>query len=516
MKKSLVIVLVVVFFIGLASAEEVWKYNPLNHPFDISMSDYGSQVMVNGKNDLILFSSFDVNPPTAVWSRPHNDNSYSYGNVVSSKNLDIYLEFFQYKDASNKYRSVLRKYTSSSSVPGWEYEMPIYENSASSSNDLKISNDGQTAVLVAKDSSGGSKIDIAIFNGDDIDNGVPSYYLNDFASINKLLLSGDGSTLALLTWDGKVYVYDTFSGNQIYYKFVIGSININTFSISEDGSRITLAYSDKMHLFEKSGSTYIDNVLFTEDTPYYFVYQKAQLTGNGEKIIYSVLYASSPKKMDVVSYDVALDEKTIFYTYNPDSNADGSFNEVDFLLISEDDKIASFAFSGEYGVSFDELKVFDIEQNLLIMEEDLPGYVNKLDMSPDGSKVVVLGPEADIFYSHVSLFEIGEPGITMSGVPKIGNTVTFVQPWHQGLINKVVYSDSLNPMEIPPWGWLYPNRHTLYILPSGTNVVDKTLTNYVIPNNPALVGTKLYFQGFVLNPRDLTDNYLGFTVLPAG
>ncbi|MFH1452315.1 MAG: hypothetical protein ABIF88_04025, partial [archaeon] len=113
----------------------------------------------------------------------------------------------------------------------------------------------------------------------------------------------------------------------------------------------------------------------------------------------------------------------------------------------------------------------------------------------------------------IKLYEIGEPDLTLTGVPRAGSTVRFEQPYLGGnQINRVLYSKTFRP-SMTPFGWLYPDRHSLFILPRGIDTGALTRTIFTIPDE---VGEEYWFQGWSLGPRGLSENYVKMRVLPAG
>ena len=511
------IVYLLIFFLGLnfvsavdysnvPEANLVWEYEDSQMSSDdlVSVGDFGSQVFFAKGSygihalGISRFDSGTLSPFIDGYFPGAALNQY----VSSSKDSNVHVYNYQKSEGMNTRGQVIAY--DSTNGKKWEWQTPyIFLGGYMKSS---VTDDGGKIVTIAYDYVA-TKNWAHVF---DSNSGTPinNYNLEIFMPIKGGEISGNGEILATYS-DGEVAFYNLNTNGEMFQEYTMSglSCNSNPIYVNEDGSKIILGCGKTkgIRVFQRNGNSYNEVYTYYDND---FTYVSAlKVSDDGRRAV--AIISGSDGNYKIIELDLV--SHNLIY-----ENVIPSDSWILALDITEDGNYYALEFNGQGG-TVPEVQVFRFRtsstEKTPVSKYYTNGEVYNMEFTPQGDALVI-----NYKYGSGGKFAVLEPfplGVRMEGIPKIGSTVTFVQPWFSGLINKVVYSNTLNPMEIPPWGWLYPNRNTLYILPSGTNVVDKTLTNYAIPNNPALIGTNLYFQGVGFNPRDLSDNYIGFTILPA-
>jgi len=512
------IVYLLIFFLGLnfvsavdysnvPEANLVWEYEDSQMSSDdlVSVGDFGSQVFFAKGNygiNVLGISRFDSGT-LSPFIDGYFPGAAFFQHFSSSKDSNVHV-YDYHKYEGGPYSGQVIFYDSTSGKK-WEWQPPyIFLDGYMESF---VTDDGSKVIVASYDYVHPPKNWVHVI---DSNSGMPinNYNLGIFLPIRGGEISGNGEILATYS-DGEAAFYNLNTNTEMFQEYIMGGLSCsgNPIYVNEDGSKIILGCGKTkgIRVFQRNGNSYNEVYNYYDND---FVHVSAlKVSDDGSRAVAIIL--GSDGSVKIIELDL-VNQNVIYENVLPTS----SYNSA--LDITEDGNYYALEFNGQGG-TVPEVQVFRFRtystEKTPVSKYYTNGEVYNMEFTPQGDALVI-----NYKSGSGGKFAVLEPfplGVRMEGIPKIGSMVTFVQPWFSGLINKVVYSNSLNPMEIPPWGWLYPNRNTLYILPSGTNVVDKTLTNYVIPNNPALVGTNLYFQGVGFNPRDLSDNYIGFTILPA-
>ncbi|MFH1452344.1 MAG: hypothetical protein ABIF88_04170 [archaeon] len=546
----------------------------------ISMGDEGSLIFTRGYtvdggdvggvwtviDKYFLLSSYDVNPMTEIWGREINSD-FTTGAVASfleaskigaSKDEDVFVSIRR-ADGNidgNADNVVIAKYNSGSETPEWEIIIPsedFYANSLDLRAEVLVSDDGQKIVALMREhnSTVSRKVKMVVIdsnNGqiliekDDLFALTPTFGLG----FGSAALSGDGSMLVVGSEvSSHTAIINTDNGE---YIFETSTFNVEPAKISYDGSRIVSIKNNlftggdkaEIKLLEKqSNGEYSLSTVVDEETAFGFdgcewvggsgsddacgFFFDVDISENGNYIyyVYSGRNGNEPQgtRHELVG---AYDINSGLYTMKYEIVLDSASDFVAFSKISVSDNGEIFAVGTRYHLT-PELYVFDKNQNDPIEIIDTDGPIFDLDISPDGTKVAVMlkkyyNPDggSSIFQARedcVYLYEIGEPDLTLHGVPRANSVVRFEQPYlGSGQINRVLYSKTFRP-SMTPFGWLYPDRHSLFILPRGIDTGALTRTIFTIPDE---VGEEYWFQGWSLEPRGLSENYVKMRVLPAG
>ncbi|MFH1452120.1 MAG: hypothetical protein ABIF88_03025, partial [archaeon] len=470
----------------------------------VSVGDFGSQVFfAKGSYGIhaLGISRFDSGT-LSPFIDGYFPGAAPYQHVSSSRDSNVHVYNYQKPEGVNIWYGKLIRFDSTNGKI-WEWTTP-YTFLGTFMKSF-VSDSGEKIVVIAYDYVA-TKNRIHVFEGN---SNVPIYEseLPMFMNLKGGILSGDGEVVIMHS-DATLSIYNVDTHVEMLSEYTFNGLSciFTPYDIASDSNTLVSGCGNTkgISVYKRNGANGLNKVWTYYDDDFTSV-MDVKVSEDGERLIALVSKSTSGLKfleIDLVAQKVIYEKELDYGNYALDITEDGNYYALEF--------------NGQGG-TVPEVQVFRFRtsstEKTPVSKYYTNGEVYNMEFTPQGDALVI-----NYKSGSGGKFAVLEPfplGVRMEGIPKIGSMVTFVQPWFSGLINKVVYSNSLNPMEIPPWGWLYPNRNTLYILPSGTNVVDKTLTNYVIPNNPALVGTNLYFQGVGFNPRDLSDNYIGFTILPA-
>ncbi|MFH1452341.1 MAG: WD40 repeat domain-containing protein [archaeon] len=528
MKKSLVVlVFVMMFLVGgfsfVCGEGLLWSLDFASEIEDeelimsVTLGDDGNGVFfqtgpVDG--DYKLISSFDSGSLEPIFNIGADDYNI-WSNVVSAKKDDVYVSHSQREvgGSLSVREGIVRKFTSSSNNPDWEHVIPgvIYDHKNSK---VFMSDDGETIVTMAWNYDGSSFRNI--FEVLNPDTGVPIIQIPDISLIwnykGEAALSGDGSTFVVRN-GFYTKIIDTATGNILFSDLIIK--DSEEVHISYDGSLIFFGLESLTKLERQPNGDYLESSFINVGDLGYSQAQFVEmaLSEDGSKLYYGLRFSDGSRQHKIGVYDIVNGQNLMEYTV---IGVGQYSNTIDVISVSESGEIFAVGMWGDEFHSIPEVLIFDVNQNEPIGEYVQEGSVFGLEVSPDGTKVAVAVKAQHMSElgggSYVNLYEIGEPDLTLTGVPRVGSTVRFEQPYlGGGQINRVLYSKVFSP-SMTSFGWLYPFRQALFILPRGIDSGALTRTIFTIPDE---VGEEYWFQGLSFNPRSLSENYIKMRVLPA-
>jgi len=115
------------------------------------------------------------------------------------------------------------------------------------------------------------------------------------------------------------------------------------------------------------------------------------------------------------------------------------------------------------------------------------------------------------------LLDVGNEDLWLRTVPHLGATLNFDM---YNLPNSAAYllqslAELHPPLVFPGVGTLYIRRNTMQFIPIGsTNGSGFVTGTFNLPTSSSFLGTSFYFQGFVTQPRHLTNDWIKVTILP--
>ncbi|MFH1451850.1 MAG: hypothetical protein ABIF88_01610 [archaeon] len=531
---------------GFNTNHQIYSLYDLNSPSDI----FGRELGDIGSGDYVL------NSPQIDVSNDNSDEFYTYFRRAIGITNPI-LE------------CVLQKVSSESSEVLWEHITPLENYQGHWDFNVFISDDGERIVTLTNDGSTKTLIEVidsqtgAVLSSNhvgDVFNGYTWQHAPSFTHFKESAVSEDGSILVYANpIRGWPIVVDVNTGDVLYYGidedlfeqirdhggFVVG--------INHDGSRIisddaydfeSLGGSDYKYKYglemveKQSDGTYLSRLIYDgEDLKNYvcnvnqpqrnIFFPKMKISKDGSLIFYSARvtcniesggYDTTEQYFCFGIFNIDTEQGDVKYCFKNENFGELDQQSVNDLSVSEDENTFAVGIRGNFEDSIPEVYVFKKDVSGVFTTFDTEGSANNVELSYDGTKLAVNdngchGMEDNCNNPRkINLYEIGEPDLTLTGVPRAGSTVRFEQPYlGGGQINRVLYSKTFRP-SMTPFGWLYPDRHSLFILPRGIDGGALTRTVFTIPDE---VGEEYWFQGLSFNPRGLSENYVKVRVLNA-
>lgn len=480
----------------------------------VSIGDRGYQVFAEydlNSEAAELLSAFDSNPPTPVWS-DGSPLGTEFRRVASADANDtkVVIDQVVLGGQLSTRQAVLRKYTSASSTPDWTYTFaPVINADAN----VGISRDGQTIVAAVYDNNQ-NEMEIAVFGPG---SGVPLSYTVVALAPNDYLrgfdLSADGSTL-YYSAGVTAHVFDVATQSDVFTANIGASFDSH--AISGDGSVFAFGNFNSLTIFEKQGGTYVNT--YTEVVPGQCYCAFIDISDDSSTVASAWTFYGNYLTVRVDAIDVAT--KTVTMTHT--ATGTGTLQNVpSSVSISADGSRFAVGSWGDAGNVVPECRIFSRSSNTPLLTLDLPGSVFDCDLSADGQRAV-FGSKAVHANSFgnggkVDLLSLGGEDLALRGVPRIGSTVQFdlyFAPGKNAFLMQSLAEDP-TPTTFPGIGTLFIDRSTLTFSPAGVVPAGGIATkNLTIANNPALVGTSLYFQGFSVPPRQVSGDWIKMTILP--
>ena len=484
----------------------------------VSIGQQGSQVFAEYgayQNSVVLLSSFDVSPPTPAWA----DERQAYNfvrRVESSADAGVHVSLHQeFLPGSYAVRQpVLRCYSSDSAGPDWTCVMPV-DIPGHAFADVRVSASGDRILGVVYDSYQG-KTYLSAFDSSS-ENPISEHWIQTLGPFRALDMSADGTT-AVVASDLAVMIIDVATTTIVHTKYLMGAANFGAVSLSEDASTLVFGTIGKVLIFERGASgTYTESANFVLPAETYC--GELDLSRDGSTLVMGLNSFQDPLTARVLAIDFDTRETVTEYA----TTGTGEFqNAVSGVGVAVDGSRFVVGLWGDEGETVPELLVFERGQNAPVNSIDLPGSVNAIDLSPDGDHVAVASKIGHANEAGAGgafwLFETRERDLNLCGVPSVGDTVQLEHQTTPGTLTRTLVSSGLasEPRDFGHVGSLVLNMDSMNFLPGsavadGEGVARKSFT---IPNDGTLIGTTLYFQGFGLRPRKLTNDWVAMSILP--
>ncbi len=502
---------------GLTAAGSLWTHTSgvANWiPLAVSIGDLGGQVFAQyslNNEAAELFSSYDSNPPTALWTN-NTPFGLEFSQVDSASGSDVHVAMHQEVLGGNNLtrQAVVRRFDSSSSTPAWTYTFAPIINAGSK---VAVSRDGSTIVAAILNDNTMS-MEIAVFGAN---SATPLSYTvlapGSSSTLRGWDLSADGSTL-YFTQGTVAHIFDVATTSVVFTTNIGGSFDSH--AISGDGSVFAFGHFNWMKVWEKSGGSYTNTITKTLGGQVFCA--RIDISDDSSTVAYGWYFYNPGLTVQVNALDVATDTVTMSEQV---SGVGGFQNLISDISCSADGSRFAVGMWGDEGNQAEEVRIYSSTQDAPIATVNLPGSVFKLDMSADGQRVVA-GSKAVHANTmgnggQVDLVDSGDQDFAVRGVPSVGATVNFEIHGTPGvpafLIAAPLPEDP--PVTFPSLGTLYVKRSALTIYPLGPVPAGGVLTApFSLPSGAGLIGTPQYFQAFFLAPRVLTADWAKLTLLP--
>lgn len=478
----------------------------------VSIGDVGGQVFTEydlNNEAAELFSAYDTDPPTPVWS-DGSPLGTEFRMVDSASATDTHIAIDQVilgGDGTTR-QAVLRKYSSGSATPDWTYTFAPIINAAGK---CAISRDGQTIVAAIMNSNTLS-VEIAVFGPG---SGTPTSYTvlppGTSTSLRGWDLSADGSTL-YFTQGVIVHIFDVAT-QTVSFTTSVGA-SFDSHAISGDGSVFAFGNFGNIRVWEKSGASYTNTITKTLSGSNYVA--MIDISDDSSTVAYAWYFYSPGLTVQVNALDVASGNVTMTDTV---TGTGGFQNTVGGVSCSADGSRFAVGLWGDQGNVAEEIRVYSSTQNAALHTSNLPGSVFSIDISADGQRVVAgsKAVHANTFGNggQIDLVDTGDEDFILRGTPSIGTNVAYEVHGTPGvpalLLTAPLPEDP--PKIFPGVGTLYVKRSLITITSLGTIPGGGVLTTPTFVD-PGLFGTTSYVQVLFLSPRLLSSDWMKITYLP--
>lgn len=344
--------------------------------------------------------------------------------------------------------------------------------------------------------------------------------LSLFGPVIHARISNDGSRL-LAASQMQFCVTDLASGETLLSAFFTQPLERGV-ALSSDGglAAIGLLANLRVHRITSAGSS----VAWTYTAPAGSQCFDTEFSADGSTLAASFFGGSSGNEVSVVWFDVAASNAAgvgvVRATRVAASGGTLADRPAD-LAISADGSVTALGLWGDDGASKPEVVVWREGLELVTRTIQLPGSPQRIDLSPDGLRLVV-GSKArhnTVWASggRIDLYDVGAGDIGYRGAPRRGHAIDVdvrgepLRPARLLLASRL----ATTPVERAGLGTLFLDRMALIdVVPLGTtDASGELVAPFSIPSSWP-VGSPVYLQGMTLAPARLTESWVKFTVLP--
>ena len=349
----------------------------------VSMGNHGSEVFTEydlNNQRAELFSAFDTNPPTALWTDFSGVGATDH-HAASADGSNVHISLHTFNQGQPTATCILSKFTSLSGTPDWTYTFPI----AANGSNCAISRDGLTIVAVASDPTT-SSVGIAVFSPA---TNVPVSYTTlplggATNGVRGFDLSADGKTLYLSAAGNPVnaYIFDVPLATVVFSTFIGASFDSH--AISGDGSVFAFGNFGSMKVFERTGTTYTNTYTRSLGGPNYCA--NIDISDDSKTIAYGFTFYNTYQQVQVEALDVPT--HTVTMTDIVSSTNPALQNIVSGVSISADGQRFGVGLWGDGSGPLAEVRLYAKNQNAPVGTLNLAGSVFGIAISADGQRVV--------------------------------------------------------------------------------------------------------------------------------
>jgi hypothetical protein len=373
----------------------------------VSIGNHGTEVFSeydqNSQNDQ-LFSSFDTNPPTPIFTNNSPFGS-SDRHVASADGTDLRVSLHEFNQNMPSATAVLSKFTGYSSTPDWTHTfVPPPGDTINGGTNVGVSRDGQTIVVGISDQAT-SSVNISVFSPASA-TPLSTTTVGLGGTNNEIRgfhLSADGSTLYFSAGGNPVaaYIFDLASTSVVFSTPILGSFDSH--AISGDGSVFAFGDFGHMHVFEKVGGVYTPT--FTRTVGGQNFCALIDISDDSKTIAYGFFFYAT----GLTDQIEALDVPTHTVTMTDVVTATGSLqNTMSAVSCSADGQHFAVGLWGDGGGPVAEGRLYARNQNTPIGLLNLQGSIFSIQISADGQRFVAgskavhanipgFGGEVDLF-----------------------------------------------------------------------------------------------------------------------
>lgn len=495
--------------VPLTAGGLVWTLDAGSFRPYFALGDRGAQLVVATSDVRTrLFSAFDANPPTPVWTSL-TDSWWS--NIVASSESDVYL----HSELRTRFTisiGILKKHRSRSNLPEWSFEFSPQMLSIPLSD---LSRDGRTIVSVFPNGAT-YQVELRLHDAD-TGQAISTYVHPPNAWAERCDLSSDGTVVAFSDYDGTgtTEVYEV--GTWVHLASLPGCL-AGSQAISEGGGVVAtfekiqgVGYHVRAH--ERVPGGYhqaLDVATATSSAPSAVV-----VSDDGSTLAAGWADAGPPRRAVLRAYDVSTAAMTMEHVHTGSTLP----NVPDHLSIDAVGSRFAVGLNGTGSGGFPELAIYSTTSSTPLRTHGAVGAVDQVELSPDGKRYAAArrlgnggsGP------TYLELYEFGGEDLVVRGTPSVGATIDFEFHAAPGARASLLRSFALAPAPIafPGVGTLHLDPGSLSRTPMGIVPPSGVATHSTIATTfPGMIGRTLWYQGFTTNPRALSNDFVQLTIVP--
>lgn len=502
-----------------AGGELVWTHTSGSQGWIgrvVSIGDRSSQVLtsIEGYSATTrLYSSFADDPADPAWQSTPAFFSFLRG-VDSAERADAHVSLdFVEPMAGSQRRPVVSYFDSSSSSPQWNYTLPVSANSQGGG--VHITANGQRIVAWVFDNMTNKTL-VAVF-GAGSPTPTASTLLTTLGEPLKVRMAANGSALYVAS-TLKTIVFD-LNTNAVALDAMNWESIATGHAIAGDGAVIAKGLlSHRVEVQRRLNGVW--SPWFTHDLGTTGACYEAALSEDGATMVVGSSFGTNGLTTRLQVLD--LTQSTHPVVFEEFQSGSGAYtNNVSSLSMSARGDVIALGLTGDQGGLVPELIAYRRTNGAWsrTFSYDLPGSVNQVDLSADGTRLSVASKTTHLNVmsggGRIDLFSLGTRDLWMEGTPRAGSTVVIKQRWAPGATGILLASPqpATTPQTFPGVGTLYLRRAMITTAGSGTTGTDGILsTTYTIPAGTA--GTSINFQAWCSSPRSLSSDWLHIDVLP--
>ena len=345
----------------------------------VSLGNHGSEVFtaydLNNEADA-LFSCFDTDPPTALWTQTAPFGSEDH-HVDSAEATGTKISLHTTNPGQPSAQTVLRKYSSGSSTPDWSYTFRFPTNGGTN---CAISRDGQTIVAAATDPASNAIEIVVLGPSSNTPVSVTSFPTGPNNALHGFDLSADGSTL-YFTGGTTLHIFDIATTTDVF-PFNIGA-GFDSHAISGDGSVFAFGNFNAMRVFQKIGGTYQNTITRTLSGAVFCA--RVDISDDSSTVAYGWWFYNPGLVARVEAVDVQSQALLMSDTI---TGTGQSQNLLSGISINADGSRFAVGLWGDDGGLAAEMRLYARDQNAPLGTVNLPGSVFGISISADGQRMV--------------------------------------------------------------------------------------------------------------------------------
>lgn len=500
---------------GLSVSGALWAH-PDNGEYwvgrVVALGNHGTNVFTEfdtAADRAELLSGFDIEPVTPIWNNwlPSTsqdakvDAAELTGDLVSCRQVPV-------TGLTGPRNVIVSKYSATNATADWTYTFPATTQAVARAC---ISKDGSRIVAGMLD--GAANLIIAVFQSSSpVPTSVTTIPIGP--QLRAFLLSADGSTVYFASGT-MASVWDVATRSTVAAYVLLQSLDAH--AISGNGSVFAYGGFNTVNIYRRQAAgnyapEYVLNV------PGQAVCGRVEISENSSTVVAGFNLWDTQLGVKILAVDVASHATTMTDT----ALGTGTYQNIvsDIAVSASGDRFA-VGLWGDQGGACPELRLYRRNQDAPAALYDYPGSVFDVDISSDGNRVAVASKavHANVYAGggEIALFAFEDEDFVAQGIPVIGDKVRFTMSGTPGAPARLIVAPApaITPFNFNPIGVLYLQRFSMTLIPIGTTDASGLVDfEYQLPNNPALIGANLCFQGLITVPRRLTRNWVQLTVLP--